>query len=744
MSFPASPTHPRATSPAHLVRRGVSSLLLAAASGWVVQLNDSALRLRTVGRQVAFVLGVLALAALLYRWGIPGVRRQLERFTRKQRWAWLGTCGLVAGILLVALPLHYRPPPVRLALTVTATGERNPSSLGSEVWVLELLGEDGTPLPMQKDWHPDAAWELRDGKHWLAQGSRPARLEWEGLVSERLVLKLVSHPYSGIVEYSWNGQTTRVDLFAAQGGQRDVTLPVSHADRGAGAILRQVAFYAAHALVLGFLLLAMGLWLEHLAPPRGLSVSPRWAALVTALPVMAVAGMWLLAVFPGMMSSDSTSQWTDALSGNMDEAHPLFHTFTIRLLQKVWESPAMVALAQILALGAVLAWAGASLARAGSPRWVIVLTGALMALAPINGTLVVTLWKDIPFSICVLALCVLAFRTATRTDGRWGIPFWAGLVALGTMTLLFRHNGPPAVAGAFLALAVLKRSHYKALAVAFVATFLLASGTRAALKRTYQIRPFVEGMTLVGFLGAHVANGTPLEPGERALLEEIHPMDDKWHYWCASNVPTIWDGRFSMDALSIHSKELLPLLIRLTRRDPEPILSHVVCSSSVLWKLSQGTDHLNGPTIWLRPDGEVGTIEPNEKVLRTEPVLPALGSTLLHWTVRTLEPDLSWLIWRPALPLYLLLLSCALACVRSRNWRFAWVSLPIVLHTVALGALIPSPDVRYQYPVFLVALMFAPAWLAGLTAGAAAPMAPAALPTEEPAAPSARQAAALR
>jgi hypothetical protein len=39
------------------------------------------------------------------------------------------------------------------------------------------------------------------------------------------------------------------------------------------------------------------------------------------------------------------------------------------------------------------------------------------------------------------------------------------------------------------------------------------------------------------------------------------------------------------------------------------------------------------------------------------------------------------------------------------------VLLPILLHSAALALLIPSPDVRYQYPVILVGQMFALAWL---------------------------------
>lgn len=660
------------------------------------------------------LLGCVAWGAVLYRGGLPWLRRQLEQRSLPQRRAWLGTVSLLAVLLLVAAPIPVLMPAEPFALTVRATGERNPQSQGSEVWVLGLLDSHGALLS-PKGWRPEGRWERRNGDVWLSHLAQPAMLHWEAGARGSLVLQLLTHDYSGIAEYTVNGKTERIDLYSPPGTdtRRDVVLPNPNAPFRVGAVLRNSLVLVAHALLLGTLLLMAGLWLTGREARVSQPVSPRLAGLLAPIPTVVVAGIWLLAVYPGMMSPDSTSQWRDALTGYIDDAHPLFHTVAIRMLQKLWESPAAVALAQIAGMGALVGWGCASLARAGVSRGVIVLTSVLFALAPVNGAMAVTLWKDVPFSFCILALCVLLFRSVTDPNLRWGGLFWVSVVALGAMALLFRHNGLPAVVGTFLALGLLRRAHYKTVALALMATFVIAAGTRAILGRTYTIKPFPKGMTLVGFLGAHVAAGTPLAPEERALLETLHPLDDKWNYRCFSNVYTIWDGRFDMAALARHDKALLPLFIQLTRRNVSPVLSHVLCSSSVLWKISQGGDLINGPPIWVEPDGEMGTIEQKERKLRTTPLVPALREPLLRWTLRSLRPDVAWLLWRPALTFYLLLLACAVACIRHRTWRLAAVALPVVLHTAALAALIPSPDVRYQYPVFLVALMFVPAWLAG-------------------------------
>ncbi|WP_237078596.1 hypothetical protein [Myxococcus xanthus] len=696
------------------------SMLLALSTAGVLTLGAWVPLFQSLFSRVVVALGCLALGAVLYRFLLPWLHSRLTRYSPAQQRTWLGVVALVTVLLMVATPLHAIMPAERLPVTVRATGERNPSSQGSEVWVLGLLDAHGSPLP-SNGWRPEGKWEHRSGGAWLSHLDQPARLHWEAGGHKPRVLQLLAHGHSGIVEYTVNGRTERLDLYSPPGtdARRDLVLHHPPIALTASAGFRITVMLAAHALVLGSLLLLMGLWLTSRPPPPLKPAPRRWEGLLTAIPTVAVAGIWLLTVYPGMLSPDSTSQWRDALSGDMDDAHPLFHTASIRFLQKLWESPAAVALAQIAGLGVLVGWGCAALARAGVSRGIIALTSAVFALAPVNGTMAVTLWKDVPFSLCILALCIWVFRSATDTTTRWDVPFWVSMVVLGAMAMLFRHNGLPAVVGTFLALGLLRRERYKAVALALVATFVVASGTRWMLSQTYTIKPFPKGMTLVGFLGAHVAAGTHLEPGERALLEELHPLDDKWNYRCFSNVFTIWDGRFDMDALTRHNKALLPLLVRLTQRDAAPVLSHVLCSSSVLWKLSQGSDHINGPPIWRGPHGELNTIEPGTRHLRSDSLLPVLREPLLQWTVRTLQPDLAWLLWRPALPLYLLLLACAVACVRHRTWRLAAVALPVVLHTAALAALIPSPDVRYQYPVFLVALMFVPAWLAGMRLNAA-------------------------
>jgi hypothetical protein len=666
----------------------------------------------TVSTSLA-LLGVTGvLAATLHRWLLPVLRAHLGTWTPRGRGLWLLGCLAVAWLLLRALPLNAPMPAASGTLTVTATGQRSAQALGSELWVVQLWGGDGQPLS-QEAWEPSGEWERKDGQAWLSHRQQPASLRWHGWAPGPLSLEVVSHPQSGIMRYEWNGETREVDLYSPAWKQLRLELPLPVPSRNTfAARAGRLLFHASHVMVLATVLLTLGLWLAQREGPSPATRLPsRRERLLYALPALVSGVLWLLATFPGLLSSDSTDQWNQALTARFNDAHPVFHTFLIRMLSRLWETPAAIAVAQILTLGALVSWGCASLQQAGVPRLAVWVTALGMGLTPVNGTLINTVWKDIPFSLGVLALGILLFRALELPNETRRGRFWGLLVGVSIVVMLTRHNGPPAVFGTFLALLLLIPRQWKLLVTYFCVMLALAMGIRQTLLRTYQAPVVESGMTLIGYLSAHVAAETPMSREELALLEELHPLEGRWNYVCFSIVPTAFDGRFDMQALGRHKKALLPLFLELTRRNPKVTLNHVACTTGMIWKLGQGNDLTNGPFILENPPGRLVTVHEIPGAPRFEPVFPELGQRMLRLVVRTLDRDVSWLFWRPAVPLYLVFLACALLSVRRRSWRPAVLLLPLVLHTLALALIINSQDMRYQYPVFLVSQMFCLGWL---------------------------------
>lgn len=186
---------------------------------------------------------------LLFRFSLPF----LESFTPRTRWLLL-TGSILSGIgLSLAIPLPLPTIfPATGTLEVIATGEKNPASKASEVWVTGLSYADGTQISLS-EFALGEGWELRE-KGITSFRNQPDTLRWSGRVSENMKLTLLAHPWSGIADVLWNGQSQRIDLYADPPISKEIDLAVQP-------ILPQIRFqllyFATSGITLGLLLFAI-------------------------------------------------------------------------------------------------------------------------------------------------------------------------------------------------------------------------------------------------------------------------------------------------------------------------------------------------------------------------------------------------------------------------------------------------------------------------------------------------------
>ena len=65
----------------------------------------------------------------------------------------------------------------------------------------------------------------------------------------------------------------------------------------------------------------------------------------------------------------------------------------------------------------------------------------------------------------------------------------------------------------------------------------------------------------------------------------------------------------------------------------------------------------------------------------------------------------SWLLWRPAFFMYLLVFGSVVAATRARCWRFLLIAVPVELQTLGLAMFCPAPEFRYQWSVYLTGML---------------------------------------
>jgi hypothetical protein len=329
----------------------------------------------------------------------------------------------------------------------------------------------------------------------------------------------------------------------------------------------------------------------------------------------------------------------------------------------------------------------------------------LFALSPVNGAMVITLWKDIPYTIAFLLLTALLLRLG-RTRGEalrsWG--FVAALVATLTPVALLRHNGVPVALLTAAALGVLSprplRRRALVLAAGVVALFVLVTGPLYKALGVQPVNRAAAHGNAIHQVGAIVhAEPQTLSPGETRLLESIQPLSI-WRdaYSCYLINPQLHNPVLQASFFDVPEQRAAfqGLWLSLVKEHWPVLLEHLTCVSSMVWRVRPA------------PEGYLYRfslgIEPNAFGLKQEPLWPQ-GREVLRELLRTTERQEYWWVWQPALYLYLGLGCFALVALRQRS---AWVLLaagPVLLHSLVLLALSVAQDFRYQYPAYVVALV---------------------------------------
>ena len=160
------------------------------------------------------------LAYLLLR----SVLRYLRTFSRHAQAAWIVGAALVGALAMVVIPIDASPW-VWSELTITPLNLRDPAARGSEVWLLRA-SVNGRPLPLAVFEH-DGSWKWRDNGELVALTGTTSPAHWRGWVRGALTLTLLRHPWSGLVQVTFNGQMHDINLYADPASAHVMTLTPS-------------------------------------------------------------------------------------------------------------------------------------------------------------------------------------------------------------------------------------------------------------------------------------------------------------------------------------------------------------------------------------------------------------------------------------------------------------------------------------------------------------------------------------
>ncbi|MFC7590127.1 hypothetical protein ACFQYP_45390 [Nonomuraea antimicrobica] len=189
----------------------------------------------------------------------------------------------------------------------------------------------------------------------------------------------------------------------------------------------------------------------------GSTTRPRpWVTLATFLVAQVVLGCWWAAFHPGLFSRDSVLYLSHTLAGPWVSDHSVVYDGLLWLSFTGTGDLGAVTFAQTTAMAGALTYLAQGLKELGAPRVPTTAIAMLMPLAPPVGAFTVSLWKDVPFTICAVAIAGVCARIAARRAVT--APALAGLGVSFAALGLFRANGFLVVGVTVLALAVVVRA----------------------------------------------------------------------------------------------------------------------------------------------------------------------------------------------------------------------------------------------------------------------------------------------
>lgn len=406
----------------------------------------------------------------------------------------------------------------------------------------------------------------------------------------------------------------------------------------------------------------------------------RFEPLWYALPSFIVWSFYLIAFWPASLSLDSLEQWRQVQAGlfQLNDWHPAFHTMLMWGVTRIWNSPSMVAIWQMVILGMAAGWAISVFRHYGLPHKIAWIVSIIFAVLPVNGFLVITLWKDIPYGVSLLVLTVFIFHLV-KTNGAWVIDTrnWIGLGLAIFSVAIFRHNGLlPAFGTMFFLLLCFGDVRPKIFAALLLSVCLLVL-IRGPVYELFDVKRGNPMMVVMDKVSAAISKRIDPKPSGE---ERIREADNK------EKIEAKGQGTAGR-------------------------LGEYLASSSTLWRVLPLDNFFRREAranIWrVEKNGVYGIkyINSNKIGVDEASLAPQLRDKFYELYTKT-RRGFFFFIWRPACYLYFFIFCLLVASYRLRNGKILCMALPLLFSSLPVMVIIIHKSIfRYHYGLVITSLL---------------------------------------
>lgn len=419
-----------------------------------------------------------------------------------------------------------------------------------------------------------------------------------------------------------------------------------------------------------------------------------------------ILGIVLCILNPGLMTPDSFDQYAQAHGlAKFHDHHPIFHTFIEMILYKIYDSPMIIAIAQILFFSFVCGQISNYFIKNGYKKSTIFILTILFSILPTNLINIVTLWKDISFSIAILYMSYLLARISIEKKYFFTL---SNSILLGIDLLLIgfvRHGSliiSFIVIGYIFVIMVYNKTYNKMI----VPILYLGITILIKISLPVYLDPTPNGnvITVVPLHGIAYVNYEKKLDDKQAiqLLENYMPLD-KWEKLYEPSSANAY--MYSEDALEFQNIDkfritpinpVIKTYIHTLKKNPYLILKDRLYGTDLLWNINQADYSYNYRYAFdsFEEESGYGEYGISHKKNYFEDVI--FKYMELSYKYKILDN----VLWRVGIYLNLIILFIYII-IRNKMYYKLIAFLPVTLNTAILFIAMAWQDYRYVYYIFI-------------------------------------------
>ena len=419
---------------------------------------------------------------------------------------------------------------------------------------------------------------------------------------------------------------------------------------------------------------------------------------------------YFLKYYPGILTIDSMKQmWQVTGYTNYSNHHPWIHTLLIKLLYNIGygitKSPnfgvATYTLFQMIITCITFSYVIYILYKNNFNKLIVIIVWIFFFLFPFNAIYTITMWKDIPFSLIILAITTFIYDHY-KNNGEYNLNKQITITTLSILMCLFRSNGFIAYFIFIIVLFILSKKDFIKLKYSILITIIVVFIFKGPIMNYFNVESseFIESLSIpvqqIGYViknNGNLSNKDLEELNKFVDIKKIH-KDSKLdiNYRVSDEMKKNFNNA---NYINIHKLEFFKLWAHIGIKNIDSYITAYILQTNGYWYHNYGEYWIYANSITNYPD----IISIDDELHQTN-FLPKFMSKIID-NLLDITSSIYYKVYSPAITTYILLIGLYITIEKKKN------IIPFIIPiAITLTLLIATPvacEFRYAYSVFLTA-----------------------------------------